>query len=667
MAHRYGCCMRLVKVQLSHFRRFRRAAANLESEVLAFVGPNEAGKSSVLQALASIEDDEPLGIGDLTDRRDVEDDTTIVEVRYLLTEEERTLVADVEGASEPRWFVLEKVCGGTVYRSTDPVVTRDLSARREFLESLRRVMKHTHYRRVLDAPLVVERGKKLPDDIRTLRERFDEHLDGLHVADTMLPRELRKDLHESLELFAERLDQVPDTSRDSARQTIERLTEILALEARNPHDALCELLESRRPQILQFTAAHRRFRNEYETDKVTDDNHALRNLLLVGGTDPDAVRRTMREGDAGRIRDLETRLNKVLKDAFDVSWLQSDVYPEFNIEQEQLTFHVNHPERGYTLVAEHSDGLKAFIALFAFSRVQSSDIPPVLLIDEAEQHLHYDAQADLVGMFYRQRAASQIIYTTHSAGCLPHDLGMGIRVVSPENGPNGETGYSRLSNRFWGKGAGTTPLLLAMGASALAYAPARRSLMVVGEGGTETILLPSLFAEAASERLDFQVLPGIANIAKEQVPDLDLEAPRIVYLVDGDQGGRENERTLKRGGVPARRILSLPAGHTTEDLVAKDVYLDAINEEFRRSGIDDRMQSDELLETGRVDAVQAWCVARGIAVPNKVAVAERIVHQRADRRLTTPAKARKLASLYGQVTNAMQVPDHGDGTRPGDD
>lgn len=649
--------MKLVKLRLNGFRRFKEAVVNLESDVLALVGPNEAGKSSVLQALASVESNHPFDTSDLTDRLEVADEEVIVEIRFLLDPEERALTRDVHGATVPRWFVLEKIRDGDVYQRTEPPIERDLSTRQELAQVLQRATNDTHFRRVLTAPMSIESTTNPPNDTRTLHERFAEHVRDLAVDSQMLPNEVRTELGESLDLFSERLDQVAEGSQDRAERTIARLRVLLAAERQDPHRALCRLLEQRRPRILLFAPAHRSFRNVYDPGEITADQQALHNLLRVGETNPDEVRLTMQEGDAGRIRNLETRLNANLKDAFDASWRQSNVYPEFDIGRDRLTLHVRHPVRGFTLVAEHSDGLKAFIALFAFIRVQATSVPPILLIDEAEQHLHYDAQADLVGMFYRQQAASQVIYTTHSAGCLPHDLGMGVRVVTQQGGPNDETGYSTLRNRFWGEGAGNTPLLLAMGASALAFAPARRALMVVGEGGTETILLPSLFAEVSNEPLDFQVLPGIANISRDKVPDLDLEAPRVVYLVDGDGGGRANRKTLREGGVPNHRILSLPRSYTTEDLVTKEVYADAINEEFRRSNIEARLRADELPRNGRVEVLIRWCARAGVPMPSKVAVAERIAQERAHQALTTPETAQRIKELHNQILEAMRLPD----------
>lgn len=51
--------MRLIKVGCEGFKRFReRAEMDVDEKVIAIVGPNEAGKSSFLEALAHLEIDE---------------------------------------------------------------------------------------------------------------------------------------------------------------------------------------------------------------------------------------------------------------------------------------------------------------------------------------------------------------------------------------------------------------------------------------------------------------------------------------------------------------------------------------------------------------------------------------------------------------------------------
>lgn len=644
--------MQLAELRMKGFRRFADEHVDLNADVVAFVGPNEAGKSSVLEALAAIEDDEPFDRGQLTDRREVDDDQVVVQLRFLLDEEEAELVREVGGVGEPRWFVVEKRRVGRRTFRAEPKVTRDVSLREDVTSRARRLLNNSRLKSWLDEPLAVSRPGDEPDDERTLRTRLSQLQDALPDGPELLNEQVRRDIGEAADLMHDRLEAVGKHDSSSVQAVVERLQELSVSEKSTPQRRLNDLLSNRRPRVLMFGDAHRYLRDEYEIQELTDDRLELRNVMDVGGTKPSEVGHLMRSGDAGRLRGKETEANARLRDAFDVAWSQSGVHPELVFGDETVRVMVPSPRTGFSPIAQRSDGLRAFVELFAFTNVYSSGPAPVLLIDEAERHLHYDAQADLVSMFYRQEAASQIIYTTHSAGCLPHDLGTGVRVVAPEAAQGEDTGRSRLHNHFWGSDAGFTPLMLAMGASALAFAPTRRAL--IGEGATEMFLLPSMFREVAPDGVvHFQVAPGLANVSEQKMRDLDFEAPQVAYLVDGDDAGRQIKRDLVRAGVEQTRIVELPEGVSCDDLVAADVHADAVNAELQMSGHELTLAADELPSSGRAEAVKRRCEEAGVPVPGKVAVARRVLQVRGERRITDEPHERVIRGILASVNEAL--------------
>ncbi len=79
----------------------------------------------------------------------------------------------------------------------------------------------------------------------------------------------------------------------------------------------------------------------------------------------------------------------------------------FYVESELLKIHIKYADsKKISTLTERSDGLRQFVALRAFT---SRDLTIAnLLVDEAEQHLHYDGQA-LIQMFARQKIASKIV------------------------------------------------------------------------------------------------------------------------------------------------------------------------------------------------------------------------------------------------------------------
>jgi predicted ATP-dependent endonuclease of OLD family len=247
----------------------------------------------------------------------------------------------------------------------------------------------------------------------------------------------------------------------------------------------------------------------------------------------------------------------------------------------------------------------------------------VLLVDEAETHLHYDAQANLVDTFFSQDVAAQVIYTTHSPGCLPPDLGTGIRIVTPSKS---DLESSEVRNSFWGGPVpGFSPLLLAMGASAAAFSVTRYA--VIAEGPSEMILLPSLLRSALGEdHLPYQIAPGLSEAGIELYPELDGEAARTVFVVDGDPGGTTLRKQLETAGISKKKIRTLGAT-TLEDVLDAESYVQAVNALLHSANRSKRrsIAVEDLPNDLRSRYVEDWCKQGGLKCPSKVAIAVRLV------------------------------------------
>src|SRR5699024_9258514 len=155
-------------------------------------------------------------------------------------------------------------------------------------------------------------------------------------------------------------------------------------------------------------------------------------------------------------------------------------------------------------------------------------------------------------MFVQQEQAVKIIYTTHSPACLPPDLGTGIRVVVPVKDKDQ---VSEIRGSFWTSSTGFSPLMMAMGAGSAAFTPARR--VVIAEGASDMILLPSLLRNVLDRDIDYQVAPGLSQASQTLMSNLGLEASRVAYLVDGDHGGRELKKSLASAGGSEKKIVTL--------------------------------------------------------------------------------------------------------------
>lgn len=289
------------------------------------------------------------------------------------------------------------------------------------------------------------------------------------------------DLHVVQETLASEVAE-HDGNRElqNLRDVVTRLRQIQ--ESDHPQRVAERALLARQPQFLLFREADQDLRFNYRWEDYPENPPvALANLL--GMADADFGNLRFLATDPDRRPDLHTeqlRANDVLKERME-DWGQRKLAVALHIDPTGIEIQIQDREKNKLMrFNEGSAGLQRYVALIAFvyHHAEAERGNPVLLIDEAETHLHYEAQAELVRVLERQAAAQSVIYTTHSIGCLPEDLGAAIRVVEVL-----EYERSRILASAWTGKIGLSPLVLAMGANALAFTPARSA--VIGEGPSE--------------------------------------------------------------------------------------------------------------------------------------------------------------------------------------
>ena len=206
------------------------------------------------------------------------------------------------------------------------------------------------------------------------------------------------------------------TSPRSTKAT-EDLDKLIAREtATHPHQAAVNALFGRRPRVVKFDRGDRELQPQY--DLTGEADLPVQNLLALAGKTWDDAIRVMEAGQAGdpgsKVVFLE-EANDSLHHEFSRAWGQTPLTVKLDIDANMLKIMMSMQARDYIRIDQHSDGLRQFVALRAFVAAQGGDRDLVVLVDEAETHLHYDAQADLIGVFEEQEEVAQIIYTTHSA------------------------------------------------------------------------------------------------------------------------------------------------------------------------------------------------------------------------------------------------------------
>jgi len=625
----------------------------LHGDLIALIGPNEAGKSSILRALGLLQSDDPFRRSDEHRRSGTSPELAWC---FQLDDDDEAALAEIpEAASVARVVVTKGENGARRWSFHPDEPVRGRATRRELDDLIECFLDSP----VIDDVPIVE-GDDFRQSLQAVLEalRLDVDNFGADIVNLLATTGAQIETldlgFQSDDLETEGGDENADARRNLLQirdQLARSLNEQARRESgRTPAARVQAILEPRLPGMIIYTQEDRDLRGSYDLEEVAEDPPpALRHLRFLSGLDLVQLRQEIRDGLRADVATRRERANRTLRDAFDKSWNQQKVALQIDVNESTLFVHaisLDALDAGMSDLSERSDGMRWFASLLAF--VHGWGGKPILLVDEIETHLHYDAQADLINLLGRQEFTAKVIYTTHSFGCLPPDIGNGIRLVEPID----ET-TSQLVNGFWRNGVGFSPLLTSMGAAAVSFTPSRHAVIV--EGPADAILLPTLLRQASDseQALGFQIAPGVAEVAAAKLSGLKAEAGRVVFLVDGDQGGLENQKKLTDGGIDSGHIavLSDSTGKTvvaleTEDLVDAHLYANAVNGELACwNDNPPAVTTTDLGSALRTKALKAWCVKNQLEVPDKVAVAERVIEMATEGPVFETARQNLLQQL----------------------
>jgi predicted ATP-dependent endonuclease of OLD family len=555
--------MELLQVDISGFRKFKeKTALKTRGKVLAILGANEAGKSSLLKVLTRLNDEEPFQPHEIS--RGSDSNNVSLKAHYLLSDDDR------EHAKIPdaRWYMITKFPNGERKWWIEPRPNdRDYGHRQKLSKDASNIASKTKIASILE-----EADEQIvPETVRFCAQISMRHEDLSDSENAILSN------------LAERWKSVLDRDSPTYLRSFSKALED-AQKIENAESARLiagRKLWARLPDYLIFRNEDRNLKSSYAWAEISAGiPDALQNLAKIAELDLPLLIQKMTTNVIDPDNDtILDKANAALKKNFQESWRQSSVSVVLSKSDQYLLIQVHNNQGERTDFDQRSDGLRQFVALRCFTAARENK-NFVLLIDEAEQHLHYDAQADLVQMFGNQTLAAKVIYTTHSVGCLPEDLGNGVRLVEPT--AKGSD-WSKIENKFWAhrndNEAAFSPILMGMGASTMAFFPTRSAVLT--EGPSDTILLPTMFREALDQdNLGVQFVHGLSEDGRMQLPLLNSTGREVCYLLDNDGGGRTLRDDLISRGVSKTSIFQLHCSGgdcELEDYLDPSLLTEAVN------------------------------------------------------------------------------------------
>lgn len=635
--------MRCTRIEFNGYKRLASAATNIDGDITAFVGLNEAGKTTLLRGLVWLTKGGVLAATELNRTRPPSAASdSVVTAFYALSEDDRRALNDIRMDDPPTSMVVMRLANGEQVHQLRPRPKRPAKP----FEDAETRLRQTRLRL----------AKQFESDTD---EDGPAHWATLVSEALQRPEQWNGGVTSALQNLAAWLGDVPANPR-ATKPRDQRLKGLLGallplVTASHPADVAIEVLKPRVPAFVPFEDANRVLETTHELsdDQVRSNPPvALRDLLLIADVTLEGLWTHLANGDSTGRETLLEQANERLLTFFAQAWNQSNITVRLNITSTQLEVMVKELRQNgpVTNINERSDGLRTFVALAAFLGSGGWAVPPILVIDEAETHLHYDAQADLVGVLLKTIDATQVFYTTHSPGCLPSDLGTGIRLVArdPDYGD-----ASIIKNNFWlGEEPGFAPLLYAMGAGAAAFSVCRKA--VVAEGPSDMILLPTLLRMATKKQdLEYQVAPGLSN-AHSYGLRVEEVAAKVVYLADGDAGGDDLLAQLKKDGVDASRMFQLPKGSAVEDLVHQGDFLNAVNDMLAEMAGTHRLTKDDLAPNKTVaKSLTDWGRNVGARIPSKPELAYALLRHKGLR--LSPDGRRALKKLHIDFLRALDA------------
>lgn len=644
--------MKLISARIRGAGRLVDTTIKLDPKLVAIVGPNEAGKTTLLNALAFVDESESLAPAQRSRASTaIIDSTPVVSLRYRVGDADVQELENLNLEDAPsEFFVSRRADGeGPIFRIT-PSPRKSEAPLKELAIDLEAALGQAIFLEPLpQEPDEDGQAAALPDGAPLLDELRLLHVDlETYLATTVKERAPIDELRGRADGILAAIGAFADTTR------IQELLPTIGVwsDREDPKEAANQALWDLTPDVVMFSEADRSLESTYTLDDnlFVNMSAALRNLARLADLNLKTLVQAVQTGQVSRRDTIKNRANLKLADYFKNAWQQSDLKVELNVEGNILRIGLVEDGVHASVFDERSAGLRMFVALTSFLATRDTGRATILLIDEAETHLHIDAQADLVEMFSKQDKADKIIYTTHSPACLPADLGVGIRAVVPDAD---ET--SHVENSFWRqRGGAFTSLMFAMGASAAAFTPARCA--VIAEGASDMILLPSLIrAATALERLAYQVAPGLSEMPKDLYPQLDFEAAKVAFLVDGDSGGDDLAKALGRE-IPADRIvkLELPGIENALDLDSyRDTFTALLRDLNFSSAIGDPPDLPGAQEAAWASALEKWATDNGWRYPSKTEVAITLIEQESI--AISPEGTLALKRVHSQLLAALHM------------
>lgn len=576
--------MKLESFQVQNFRSIIDSTPIRVADITVLIGPNQAGKSSILQGLDKLSFDARFDAFDLTQMKGISkkyfdgellpENIPIATATFNLTNREaQDLVGILPELKEaPKKVAVTKTFDNwfrfTIQEKPVAFPSRSLvEAARHRLTTLLQELEQA-------AQPHLGRGPNHP-----YRNEFGGKLQAARAAvSNVLPT--RDGIRATIQAF-----NAPDSDQQLKNEILARLTpmERLATEALPHSQQAVELFSfflERLPRTAYFKT-YDRLEDSAPTDELLKDNGqfpTFRNLLKLADLRVERLSHIVDEKQRqAYVENVSGHVTKLLREA----WKGEDLQLQLRLSDGKIMAFTKDSAAVETLLppSSGSEGfqwwLGFYISFGASTRTEYKNA--ILLLDDPGVFLHPTGHKDLLKLFenYLTKEVSTI-YTTQVPFLIPRDHLDRIRLVTKD-----VDGRSKVEEN-WFRGADTdvlAPLRAALGVS-LGDSLFAGKNTIVAEGLSDRILVAAILDYLARKGIrrfdnlsDLEILggngaPSLLNLALL----LQIQNLPYVVLLDNDDEGRRAKESFPKSGIPTDNIVMLPLpGSVQEDVDIEDL------------------------------------------------------------------------------------------------
>jgi len=406
--------LKLKSFRIKNFRSIEDTKCQLADKITVLAGKNESGKTNILDALMTLNDEVEFKESDRPLNKEPDVDVRITFYFELNEDEKKHCLKEfqIDLMDLPNSVVIENsfdedapIIYGPFIEKVEKIIAKNFEKEKSlFNDKIRELNKHFQETSMGGTSPI---GKI---DLATL----DQTIIDLKEMETELPRNPQSHQPENPEL----LKNIQDLS-NLINPVIDKLQSVL--------DRIWEM----RPKVVKFSSFDDILPSQVPyaefTEELLKQNHRIvYDLGKLADIDFNRI-----QTDDRQIREtLTEEAARITTTKFMKFWKQFPVEFKFRIDEPHVSIFIRDAGKEIPYKPEQrSKGFQWFLSFYLRLEAQANEENNLILIDEPGLYLHARAQKDVLGVLEGEAEKNQIIFTTHSPYLIdPNELNR-IRLV----------------------------------------------------------------------------------------------------------------------------------------------------------------------------------------------------------------------------------------------